>query len=46
MAGAYHSWSPTFPDSGGMVINTCDLVLPSTEEDTWTSERMRLNSDS
>lgn len=27
MGGAYHSWSPVFPDEGGLLINTCDLTL-------------------
>ncbi len=27
MGGAYHSWSPMFPDEGGLLINACDLKL-------------------
>ncbi len=27
MGGAYHSWSPMFPDAGGLLINVCDLKL-------------------
>ena len=34
MGGAYHTWSPTYPDAGGLLINTCDLKLqkPSTTD--------------
>ena len=27
IGGAYHSWSPLYPDPGGLLINICDLVL-------------------
>ena len=27
IGGAYHSWSPLYPDPGGLLIDTCDLVL-------------------
>lgn len=27
MGGAYHTWSPMFPDEGGVLINICDLTL-------------------
>ena len=27
MGGAYHTWSPMFPDECGVLINTCDLTL-------------------
>ena len=27
MGGSYHTWSSTFPDSRGLLINTCDLKL-------------------
>ena len=37
MEGAYHTWSPTYPDSGGMLFNTCDLELEDATEMDWTS---------
>lgn len=47
MGGAYHSWSPTYPDSGGLLINTCDITLPEVvAPDSWTESRMKLNNDS
>ena len=27
IGGAYHSWSPLYPDPGGLLINICDLCL-------------------
>ena len=33
MGGAYHTWSPMFPDEGGLLINTCDLKLDASTKD-------------
>ena len=27
IGGAYHTWSPLYPDPGGLLINICDLLL-------------------
>ena len=45
MGGAYHTWSPSYPDSGGLLINTCDIVLED-QTISWTQNRMRLNTES
>ena len=37
IGGAYHSWSPLYPDPGGLLINICNLVLPN-------GSRIKLNS--
>lgn len=54
MGGSYHSWSQVFPDAGGLLINTCDLVFPGfgnieggiVDRLTWTRARMNLNEAS
>ena len=36
MGGSYHTWSPMFPDDGGLLINICDLTLESNEKSAYS----------
>ena len=33
MGGSYHSWSPMFPDSCGLLLNICDIKLENKPSD-------------
>ena len=36
MGGSYHTWSPMFPDDGGLLINICNLTLESNKKSGYT----------
>lgn len=44
MGGAYHSWSSTYPDLRGLLINTCDLKLEK-KDTTDHCRRIDLNGE-
>ena len=42
MGGSYHTWSPTYPDQMGLLINTCNLKLDM-QDTTDGFRRINLN---
>ena len=42
MGGAYHTWSSTYPDQMGLLVNTCNLRLDM-EHTTDGYRRINLN---
>ena len=42
MGGSYHTWSSTYPDQMGLLVNTCNLKL-AMEHTTDGYRRINLN---
>ena len=40
MGGSYHTWSSTYPDCQGLLINTCNLKL---DKETTTDGHRRIH---